>query len=75
VKLYGLKFVPFAKVEDHFRAGWVMSFPNAPMHHHYYGVELAWICPCPIPGLRTFVRSHRVPETPSPEDRNERAGA
>lgn len=45
-----LKFVRFEKIEDHFRLGWLMSFPNAPMHHHHYGCELAWICECPVPG-------------------------
>lgn len=50
MKLYALKFVRFERIEDHFRRGWVMSFPNAPMHHHHYGAELAWICDCPVPG-------------------------
>lgn len=45
-----LKFVPFAKIEDHFRLGWVMCFPNAEMHHHRYGCELGWLCDCRIPG-------------------------
>jgi len=45
-----LKFVRYERVEDHFRAGWVMSFPNAAMHHHHYGCELAWLCECPVPG-------------------------
>ena len=45
-----LKFVRYDRVEDHYRAGWVMSFPNAAMHHHHYGCELAWLCDCPVPG-------------------------
>lgn len=44
------KFVRFNLIEDHFRLGWMISFPNATMHHHVYGVELAWVCDCPIPG-------------------------
>ena len=55
-----VKFVAFNRIEDHFREGWLMMFPNAPMHHHYYGCELAWICDCPIPGLKNSVY-HRVP--------------
>lgn len=47
-----LKFVRFSQIEDHFRLGWLMSFPNSPTHHHYYGAELAWICGCPIPGFQ-----------------------
>lgn len=45
-----LKFVRHEKIEDHFRQGWLMAFPNAAMHHHHYGCELAWICECPVPG-------------------------
>jgi hypothetical protein len=60
-----LKFVSFSRIEDHFKQGWVTSFPNAPMHHHYYGAELAWLCACPIPGLKPVV--HRVPETQTQE--------
>ena len=50
MKMRALKFVRFDRIEDHFRLGWVMSFPNAPTHHHHYGIELAWICQCPVPG-------------------------
>lgn len=45
-----LKFVSFERVEDHFRAGWVALIPNAPHHHQHYGIELAWLCACPVPG-------------------------
>lgn len=45
-----LKFVSFERIEDHLRKGWVPSIPNAPMHHHHYGIELAWLCECPVPG-------------------------
>jgi hypothetical protein len=31
-----------------------MMFPNELMHHHCYGVEMAWLCECPIPGLRSY---------------------
>ena len=62
MKAVALKFVRFEKVEDHFRRGWMASIPNAPMHHHYYGIEMKWICPCPVPGgFKTS--SHRVSET------------
>ena len=44
-----LKFVPFASIEDHFRCGWVILIPREPMHHHYYGVEMAFMCDCKIP--------------------------
>lgn len=45
-----MKFVRYEHIEDHFRQGWVISFPNAAMHHHCYGAELAWLCECPVPG-------------------------
>ena len=61
MKLFALKFVRFDRIEDHYRQGWVMSFPNGPMHHHHYGCELAWICNCPVPG--GFRVPRRVPET------------
>ena len=35
-----LKFVSFARVEDHLRLGWMIAIPNRPMHHHYYGIEM-----------------------------------
>lgn len=50
MNVYALKFVRHDRIEDHFKQGWILSFPNAPMHHHYYGCELAWICKCPVPG-------------------------
>lgn len=69
---HALKFVRFDRIEDHYRIGWVMSFPNAPMHHHRYGVELAWICDCPIPGLK-YSTSHRVSQTTHTGDASDRA--
>ena len=63
MKLYALKHVPFRAIEDHFRQGWVVSFANAPMHHHHYGCELAWICSCPVPGgFKSDRVNHRVPD-------------
>lgn len=57
-----LKFVRFDRIEDHLREGWMVSIPNAPMHHHHYGVEMKWICSCRVPG-----GFDRVPETISQE--------
>ena len=44
------KFVRFALVEQHLQLGWMVAIPNAPMHHHHYGIEMKWICTCKIPG-------------------------
>jgi hypothetical protein len=59
---YAVRFAKFADVEKFLSQGWIVMIPMAAMHHHYYGIELAWICACPIPGLKTFV-PHRVPHT------------
>jgi hypothetical protein len=67
-----VKFVRFKKIEDHFRRGWTMMFPNAPMHHHRYGVEMAWLCECPVPGLKSYV-FHRVPESQTKGREDERS--
>lgn len=45
-----LKFVRYDAIEDHLAKGWMISVPNAAMHHHHYGLELKWICSCPVPG-------------------------
>lgn len=45
-----LKFVRFDRIEEHFRKGWMIMIPKAPMHHHHYSVEMAWLCDCPVPG-------------------------
>ncbi len=71
MKLFALKFVRFDRIEDHFRQGWVVSFANAPMHHHHYGVELAWICSCPVPG--GFKHEYRRVPNPQTENANGRA--
>jgi len=47
---YALKFVPFSKIEDHFKLGWMMMIPNASHHHLAYGCEMKWICACRVPG-------------------------
>ena len=44
-----LKFVSFARIDDHLRLGWMVSIPNGLMHHHHYGIEMKWICDCEIP--------------------------
>jgi uncharacterized protein YjlB len=57
MKVRAYKIVSFAQIEDHFRLGWIMAFPNAAMHHHHYGCELAWICACRIPLSRETTAS------------------
>ena len=45
-----LRYSRFDRVEDFLRQGWMPLIPNAAMHHHHYGIELAWLCACPVPG-------------------------
>ena len=71
MKARALKFVSYSKIEDHLRQGWLAMIPNAPHHHQHYGIEMKWICPCPVPG--GFSVPNRVPETPSQERTHERA--
>jgi hypothetical protein len=56
MKARALKYCRFDRIEDHFRQGWMALIPNASMHHHYYGIELAWLCECPVPGGFKFDR-------------------
>jgi hypothetical protein len=61
MKARALKFVPFRKIEDHFKQGWVILIPRWATHHDYYGCEMAWICECPVPGGFNSRRVRRVP--------------
>lgn len=73
MKARALKFVPFRKIEDHFRKGWVILIPKWATHHDYYGCEMAWICECPVPGGFGSRRVHRVPVTQTESAEHERA--
>ena len=33
--------------------GWLVLFPNAPMHHYAYGIEMAFLCDCEVPVVGT----------------------
>jgi len=61
VKAFALKFVRFARIEDHLLQGWMAMIPNGAAHHHHYGIEMKWICRCPVPG--GFAVDRRVPAT------------
>jgi hypothetical protein len=70
VKARALKFVRYDRIQSHLKRGWIAMIPNAPMHHHTYGIELAWLCDCPIPCEIKFNQvTHRVPVA-SPTERN-----
>lgn len=38
--------VTYDRVHDWLRCGWIVVIPNAPMHHHHYGVLVEWLCQC-----------------------------
>lgn len=44
-----LKFVRYKRIQSHLKRGWIALIPNAPTHHHHYGIEMAWLCDCQIP--------------------------
>lgn len=68
-----LRFARFEKVEDYLRAGWMAATPNAVHHHLEYGIELKWVCDCPVPGgFKTS--SNRVIETPARENADDGRG-
>ena len=84
MKAIALKVVRYDRIEDHLRQGWMTMIPNAPHRHLVYGIEMKWICECPVPG--GFGRCHlakhndhyakefnRVPETKSQERTHERS--
>lgn len=60
---YAMRYARFDAVEEFLRVGWMVSIPNAIMHHHVYGIELKWICPCPVPGGFKTEEYHRVQPT------------
>ena len=45
-----LRFARFEKLDDFFRVGWMVSKPNMLHLGLVYGLELKWICDCPVPG-------------------------
>ena len=74
MKPRALRFSRFDRIEDHLRQGWVALIPNAATHHHHYGIELGWLCECPVPGGFKH-EYHRVPEKASTERaHDQRAG-
>jgi hypothetical protein len=42
------KWVRIAKLDDWLSCGWIVSVPNAPMHHHLYSLLCEWLCDCKI---------------------------
>jgi hypothetical protein len=72
MKPYALKFVRFERIEDHFRQGWTASMPNKAMHHHHYGIEMVWLCNCPVPGGFKYSVKNRVPIIKTTESADER---
>ena len=60
-----LKFVRYDQIQSHLKRGWMTLIPNGAMHHHTYGIEMAWLCDCPIPCEIKFNQLSRVPSTPT----------
>jgi hypothetical protein len=74
MKPYALRFARFERIEDCLRQGWMPLIQNAAHHHQHYGIELAWLCACPVPGGFKHSVNHRVPSNPNQVSaENERA--
>lgn len=68
-----LKFVLLDRIESHLRRGWIAMIPNAPHHHLSYGIEMGWLCDCPIPCEIKFNRVSRIPSTTEGRQEHDRA--
>lgn len=44
-----LKYIGYAHVRDALACGWIVVMPNGPMHHHWYGITMEWLCDCTMP--------------------------
>lgn len=69
---FAVKFVREDSIDQHLALGWMGAKPNAAHHHLEYGIEMKWVCPCPVPG--GFRVSNRVPASPTEDAAHERAG-
>jgi len=38
----------YDRIRDYLACGWMIVMPNAPMHHHHYGVIVEWRCDCKL---------------------------
>jgi hypothetical protein len=75
VRAFALKFVRLDKIDEHLSQGWLGMRPNAPHHHLHYGIEMKWICRCPVPGGFKTAYLNRVPDNHKQENaQHERAG-
>lgn len=69
MKAFALKFVRLDRIDQHLQLGWMGMRPNAPHHHLEYGIEMKWVCPCPVPGGFKPAYINRVqPITPQDVD-------
>lgn len=42
-------YTTYHNLRDWLDCGWQVVMPNAPMHHHHYGVVVEWLCDCKMP--------------------------
>ena len=68
-----LKFVRYDQIQSHLRRGWMTLIPNGVHRSHVYGIEMAWLCDCPIPCEIKFNQLSRVPLTQTKDAEHERA--
>lgn len=44
-----LHYVTYDRLPAWLDCGWLIWMPNGPMHHHFYGVVVEWLCDCRMP--------------------------
>ena len=38
----------YERLRDFLACGWIVMIPNGVMHHNFYGVQVEWLCDCPL---------------------------
>jgi hypothetical protein len=50
IAIHAVKFVKYADIDDHLAMGYVPLCAHFRCHHDAFGIEMAWLCLCPLPG-------------------------
>lgn len=55
------QWVRIGELNDWLSCGWIVSKPNAPMHHHEYSFLCEWLCNCKIKRPGVILRKVNAP--------------
>ena len=42
-------YVAYGDIPDYLDMGWLALIPATFEHINFYGIEMAWLCDCPVP--------------------------